>query len=149
MTDPRLGQLVFSALGLLLLLKAEGLDVANVSITILESAVARGAGEGLDLGNALTVTSFPSLEGCLEFSLFEQILCLNLDSLQFVWTAAPQLTTSIEDLGRASIVGWYIYRLVSLHKNRCFPRFFLTKLLNYCMRGCKECFSIFWNYHLH
>ncbi|KAK4803303.1 hypothetical protein SAY86_001506 [Trapa natans] len=45
MTDPRprLCRWVFAALGLLLLLKAEALYVSNVNITILQSAVARGA----------------------------------------------------------------------------------------------------------
>lgn len=49
MADPKLRPWICFALGLLLLLKTEGLFVG---ITILESAVAKGAGKGLRFGQS-------------------------------------------------------------------------------------------------
>lgn len=76
MADPKLGQWICSALGLLMLLKTEGL---YVGITILESAVAKGAGKRLHSASSLIVTSFPNEESLEVFAF-----CINdVDEFDF------------------------------------------------------------------
>ncbi|KAK2994829.1 hypothetical protein RJ640_018811, partial [Escallonia rubra] len=103
MISPTLGQCVCMLFCLVILVNAED---SGVNITIVENAVATGAGQR----TLVSVRELVFLLLSVHFTY--ALLCYPMNMLQFVWMGVHQLTILTRELEMERTVGWFIWRIV-------------------------------------